>query len=189
MTIINIERRDYNALRACAATNDVRYYLNGIYLDPANQMLVATNGHHMLTIPMADVPVDAPSCIVAIPKMSKLPKKIDHVAINVATRTMDVIDKDGATFFTQAIELIDAKYADWQFVARDVPSWDAKATIKTRMASVPFNPVYLAAVTSALEATAVDMRPGPSRGDVIVSRFQRDATDLECTYYLMPMRL
>ena len=189
MTIITIERRDYNALRACAAVNEVRYYLNGIYLDCPNQMLVATNGHHMLTVPMANVfPTDAPPCIVAIPKMAKLPKKIDHVRLNVATRTMETIDKGGAIFFTQPIELIDAKYAEWQYVVRKVPSWDAKAT-ETRAASVPFNPKYLAAVTSALEVDIVDMRPGPSRGDVIVARFTRDDTVLDARYYLMPMRL
>jgi len=45
MTTIILTVEQVAAAMLMAATNDVRYYLNGIYLDAVNKRMVATDGH------------------------------------------------------------------------------------------------------------------------------------------------
>ena len=65
MTTLNIPARSFAAALKCAAKNDVRFYLNGVYLDLPKGRIVGTNGHVMFvgkieaaTLPAVIVPRD-----------------------------------------------------------------------------------------------------------------------------------
>ena len=65
-TTITVPLSTLRAVALFAATKDVRYFINGVFIDPAG-VLVATNGHRLIThdlgepspLPPTIVPIDA----------------------------------------------------------------------------------------------------------------------------------
>lgn len=53
--LYTINPQSFNAVMACAAVDDSRYYLNGFFIDATNGRMVATNGHVLAMAPLEKV--------------------------------------------------------------------------------------------------------------------------------------
>ncbi len=53
--IYTINPQSFNAIMACSAVEDVRYYLNSFFVDVTHSRLVATNGHVLAMVPLEKV--------------------------------------------------------------------------------------------------------------------------------------
>ena len=87
-TTVNIPARAFAAALKCAAKNDVRYYLNGVYLDFPKGRIVATNGHIMFVgqIETATLPpVIVPRELVegALRSLTKRARETFDIAISI----------------------------------------------------------------------------------------------------------
>jgi len=94
-TSVNIPARAFAAALKCASKCDVRYYLNGVYLDFPKGRIVATTGHFMFVgqIERADVPaVIVPRELVegALRSLTKRAREDQTIAV-----TIDTQDRDG----------------------------------------------------------------------------------------------
>lgn len=61
---ITIETNALRALLPFAPKDDVRYYLNGIYVSPTRRVAVATDGHTLFCVRLADTTEAGPDFIV-----------------------------------------------------------------------------------------------------------------------------
>ncbi len=95
--IYTINPQSFNAVMACSAVDDVRYYLNSFFVDVTNNRLVATNGHVLATAPLekAESGNDAEPETHGLLKgflFARLPKAIsnkgDGVYIDCGKRTL-----------------------------------------------------------------------------------------------------
>jgi len=104
--MISIEPGAMKALVLTAAKKDVRYYLNGVYLEPAKGHLVSTDGHRLTLLALSPT-LDVPSKIIPLDicKMAAASKNTVQLGIEE-----NVIVIDGNTIrFTP----IDGKYPDY----------------------------------------------------------------------------
>ncbi len=160
MTTITIPGNVYNALRTCAGDDDVRYYLNGILIDFANGLLVATDGHRLLKYPIdvehawTSISKKQPDTIVAVTS-----RKVDaggQIRIDVsdaggsfenrATATATAFSKTGKQKWSEVVEIIDAEFPDYD---RVIPPWTKMADGGT-VPAIAYNPVLMGEVVSAL---------------------------------------
>ncbi len=114
-----------------AASNDVRYYLNGIHVDFENKLIVSTDGHRMMVIEDVDLSV--------LP-----PRTEDEIS-----RGLTVLNRDG--------QWIEGKFPDWRrvmpatapgtpekFTAKRVAAQARAVTRASRYASrTGFNPMKI----------------------------------------------
>lgn len=117
-----------------AGNKDVRYYLNGVLVEPAPDghgvRLVATDGHRMAVLFDADGSADAPA-IIERHKVPAIPRKCGE--------TMATFDGSRATYpggTSLPVAYIDGRFPDWQAVVPDV------AQLGGKVAS--FNAEYIA---------------------------------------------
>jgi len=110
-TSINIPARAFAAALKCASKSDVRYYLNGVYLDFPKGRIVATTGHFMFVgqIERADVPaVIVPRELVesALRSLTKKGRETFDIAVEIDTRaaTAITLTSGGNSFTGQAID-------------------------------------------------------------------------------------
>lgn len=118
------------------AHNDVRYYLNGISIEPASQggvLLIATNGHHIGV--MHDPDGWASNKIIISPSTALVAgmKKRNAGTAFIYERAGVISDSDWpapddvkqfapfdpGTLISAQLELVDAKYPDWR---RPIPA-------------------------------------------------------------------
>lgn len=121
------------AALAFAGNKDVRYYLNGVYVEPAPDgcgvRLVATDGHRMAVLFDADGSADAPA-IIERHKVPAIPRKCGE--------TLATFDGDRATYpggVSLPVAYIDGRFPNWQAV---IPNPDA---MNGKPAAI--NPEYL----------------------------------------------
>jgi len=109
--------------------SDIRYYLNGVYVEPDTGMMIATDGHVLLAHrTTARVPDVIPPFIIPRALLEKVAKaKCDQVRISIDTSTSSCRDitlqtgngegngtpfePDGCTFTLPEIE---GRYPDWR---------------------------------------------------------------------------
>ena len=137
-----ITGREFRALMANAAKNDVRYYLAGFFVDTANNTLVSTDGHAMLLVPFTP-PADCEPRIYSFDAV-KIPKSAEIVTIDMDAHTLSAVSKSGKVVTTAVLAVIDGKYPDWQSVT---PSDDE---IDSGPAAFGFNPELVARSTREL---------------------------------------
>lgn len=115
---ITIPANDYNALLATAADNDVRHYLNGIFIDKENRCMVATDGCSLLRMDLPSGVITDGADSFILERTPKAPVDgdvtIDDIAGTIAFRT-----KTGKHKATHAVVKIDGRFPDYQ---RVIPS-------------------------------------------------------------------
>lgn len=90
--VFTVKADTLRGLLKVAATKDVRYYLCGVYVDPANGCLVATDGHAML---LAKQEFESKLAPFVIP--SKLIKSVlKHTKISASAVLVSVTDVEGS---------------------------------------------------------------------------------------------
>lgn len=95
----------------CAAKNDIRYYLNGIFISKDGDV-VGTNGHMMF----AGKCVSEHDTDVIVQIKGKHPAKFTRVIIDVNAKVANFKDKDQETLCAIPLEIIDGRYPDWKRV-------------------------------------------------------------------------
>lgn len=125
--MIKVNYADLKAAMMCAATNDVRYYLNGVFFDEKG-FIVASDGHRLFC-GSAVVP-EGESKIVSI--KGRLPTKFEYC--NIDDTSAAFFDSKDVLIGTLPVENVDGRYPDW----RRVSSFSG-----AKVEAIGFNGAYL----------------------------------------------
>jgi hypothetical protein len=110
---ITVQAAHFLAAFKFMATNDVRYYLNGMFFDHQDNKLVSTNGHRMFVGKHAGV-----ESSVIISFVGKPPTRFEYVLIDTETGSSDFYYK-GNVVAILPCKVVDARYPDWQRLANN----------------------------------------------------------------------
>jgi DNA polymerase III sliding clamp (beta) subunit (PCNA family) len=108
-------------IESCSATKDIRYCLNGVYVDIENQAIVATDGHCMAVLPQEieppndanGIPETKPGYIVPFDAIKQYRR--ESTKLNPAELTVNgSIQINGKTGSTTTFDPIDGRFPDWQ---------------------------------------------------------------------------
>jgi hypothetical protein len=136
----------YLAALTHAAKDDIRYYLNGVSVEPCAEggaVIVATDGRRMLAMHDANArcaeSIILPEMKFAYIKLTgkREPRYLRVVRVDRAV-TVIVQDEEGKELLSMPVNLVDGKYPDWRAV---IP---AVATV----APTSWNPDYLSALNA-----------------------------------------
>lgn len=151
---ITVSARMFHAAMVCVSTEDVRYYINGVHIEPhpdKGAVLVATDGHRMLVCHDEDARCDR-SVIVRV--QGKEGRALSE-ALARASRAEDVrltVDEAGVVtvpggFRATENTLIDGTFPEWPKVVRPI-----RAGLRTKaVAHAAFNPRYMASFARVAE--------------------------------------
>lgn len=196
MSTIKIEGNVYNALRTCAARDDeVRYYLRGILVDYANDLLVATDGNRLLKYAIdksaSDYNGDLPDRIVTtssrkadregliVVELSDDPASADYMHA-----TITLYSKTGKQKWRELVEVIDGTFPDYEKV---IPPWN-KAQRGDRVPAVCYNPLLIGEVMAALNAKGCACKVYPTDDEGTGPLLVDLAGHPDASLVLMPMR-
>jgi len=149
------------AVSLFAAYQDVRYYLNGIYVDP-DGVLVASNGHQMIVHELGEksplpvdplngatiIPIDAVQATIRAGR-STCTTTIPADNVTIAASQLIVHTKSGDV--SLPYQPIDGKFVDWRQIARSVKETAEKAQGER---SICFHWPYLADCQTAFDLIA-----------------------------------
>lgn len=113
MTDITVPTAHLAAALHCAAKNDVRYYLNGVFLDAKSGCVVATNGSVMY--------VSEPGIVLGLAEDAILPRDFVEGVVKDAKKApgvMSTITIEGAALSTatRRATVLDGRFPDWRRV-------------------------------------------------------------------------
>lgn len=131
MNTATMNTLDIKALLRFAADQDVRYYLNGVLLDFAAGLAVATDGHRLL---VAKVKTEGEGEVI-IPRelLEDVVRGKQADVVITAVDSSIIVNRGGTHGTTFKCEAIDGRYPDWR---RIIPS-----TTSGELAH--FNPQYV----------------------------------------------
>jgi DNA polymerase III sliding clamp (beta) subunit (PCNA family) len=115
---------------AAVAQKDVRYYLNGLFIEPDGNV-VGTDGHVLIKTKCTNAKIKgwpAKDVIVQIIGKLPVPQKIDNVVLDTKNKTFTYKVINTSKTVTLKIELIDAKYIGYKRVLRKPVSKPASAS-------------------------------------------------------------
>ena len=120
-----------------AGNGDVRYYLNGIYLDSEAKQMVATNGHILACVPYEPENGDASEIVpVELVKAARVggAKASDAISQrqgenNVTQFSTIKWDTKSKQYLELSMPAIDGKFPDYKRVTPDKPSGDPTITL------------------------------------------------------------
>jgi DNA polymerase III sliding clamp (beta) subunit (PCNA family) len=176
------------AVNVFSSKEEVRYYLNGVYVDIDESVctMVATDGHRLIKIDHHDESYEGDKFKGIIPRQIidkiKITRGMDDALIHVAESGKITIEYDGDSF---SGELVDGTYPDYTRVIPKVPKNNKGA------AQMGFNPKYLAdfeKINSILgyKTSGIKMIITGEREPVIITR---DGGISEYFAVLMPLRV
>lgn len=142
------------ALMRFAGDKDVRYYLNGIYFDPAG-FAVATDGHRLMAVHIEPFAAGVPGFIVPRAVVEAALKRQKGMAKYRYTFGVDALTFDGVSYTP-----IDGRYPDWQRVVATTPNGE----------HAEYNCQYLEDARKAIE----DLREGAHVQTVFMARNGRE---------------
>lgn len=111
MTIIDFPA--YMGAKICKAKNNVRYYLNGFYVD-SEGFIVATDGHRLFC---DKVKTDTTEGFIFDVK-GKEPTKFSYAEISTETKNISFYTAQEVLLATLPLEIVDGRFPDWRRVAR-----------------------------------------------------------------------
>lgn len=114
---VTVSAIKFNAAAVCKAVNDIRFYLNGVFI-AANGDVVGTDGHCMVLCSKgASADEGFQGMIVAM--STKPPSKCDLIEFDTDTMIARFLNADLAKVGAASFEMIDGRYPDY---LRVVPS-------------------------------------------------------------------
>ncbi len=175
-----IEPEIFKAICSVAPKDDVRYYLNGFYIDHERLQIVATSGSILVAYPIPLDNLDADkSVILTIP--ARMPKKsCSQVVIESLGDRFTVTYLSPTGQDTQLVDPVDGTYPDYARMLVD------KNRTATPISAVSFNPLLITPVCKALGAAHVHTYHFASATESIDVTFKA-FPDMRIT--LMPCRL
>lgn len=194
--MLQINSKAIAAAAVCQAVKDVRYYLNGVYVQPLSSgsgaRVIATDGHRMIVVTDTEAELaeefHEKGVILAFENTAITKMK----AKNAGTLTVSRVDEDTVIAKTESghlssVEVIDGTYPDWTAVVPD--QLPAKSTNKSA-----FQAEYMAgfcAVAKILDVSggAVSFVNGADENSAICVRFGVSRFEgLHAKGVLMPLR-
>lgn len=165
------------------AKQDIRYYLNGIRIEP--KRIVATNGH-CLWLHNFETELDISESLTVQLKQP-IPAKAFNIRFEASENNGVAYseDIDGKVIAAAYFELIDGQYPDVDKVI--APKQDIKETPE-----IGFNTEYLALLSKATKLVGNPRFPSTVatlRGPDAVSVFKIPGPEFQSELYLMPVRL
>lgn len=109
MTIIPFAA--YIGAKTCRAKNDVRYYLNAIYIDPKG-FIVSTDGHRLFC---DAVQTNQPEGLL-IDVKGREPSKFSYAEVSTECGTISFYDESDSLISTLPLTIIDGRFPDWRRV-------------------------------------------------------------------------
>lgn len=109
--MIKIKRAEFLSALLCKATNDVRYYLNGLCVD-SEGFIVATDGHRMF---IGKAETDQSTFIFSL--KVKPPTKFEYVIVEKDSKQITFFDKHNSSIQSCSIDIIDGRFPDWRRVS------------------------------------------------------------------------
>lgn len=110
--MITINFPEFIGASLCAAKNDIRFYLNGIFISKDGDV-VGNNGHIMFAGKCVN---DYEDTDVIIQVKGKYPSKFNFVTIDTDTKLANFCDKDGQSLCMLQFDIIDGRYPNWKRV-------------------------------------------------------------------------
>jgi DNA polymerase III beta subunit, central domain len=158
--IFNVSASAVRAAASCMAKCDLRYYLNGVFIEPHTEgvTITATNGHMLFSIIDRTGYVKAP-VICSIPKHVKKSLPLRHIMDDGRSHRLLLIDApqaskqamtltrvaDSTEIVTDLSEhIVDAIFPDWRKAIRKAPE------VTTPVTGL-LNAKYVAAITKGFE--------------------------------------
>jgi DNA polymerase-3 subunit beta len=191
-TLATIHSKALAAAFTCQAKNDVREYLNGIFLEPVKSggvRAVATNGHTMIMVTDPDGTCEAPVIVslesTAVTKMRQ--KSAEKVGIKKVDDNTIIADVHGVSpNHISNVRLIDGKYPDWKAVVpKKLPAKSAQ--------TVAFNHLYMRDFSDAAKHLGASHDTlafvyGAANHDPICVLLGKPSYGLQAQGVLMPLR-
>lgn len=117
--LVTIPLQDLRAVMPFMGDRDIRYYLNGVYVEPhaAGCLLVATNGHVAAVIDSKEARCDVPRILaLSTPKFrTAIPRAGGTLDIATADARAVLHDKSGIErFILPGKPFIDGKFPEWR---------------------------------------------------------------------------
>lgn len=125
---LNLQARLVAAIYAFKAKNDIRYYLNGIYVAPiegGGAVIVATNGHAMGMWRDITGQVERPAILRVSKDLRNACKECETHRLSIADGRLVVVGADGADVYIQPNDVdspgweVPGKFPDWLKVVPD----------------------------------------------------------------------
>lgn len=139
---IDVAARMVNAALVCVSTEETRYYLNGVHVEPhpgGGALLVATDGHRMLVIHDREGVCRQPAIIADCPDLRKALSRVKDEDKRLTVDRAGALVVDGLYQATENT-LIDGSFPAWKMVLRPLFAALRKKSITPAI----FNARYLA---------------------------------------------
>ncbi len=185
--LYTINPQSFNAVMACSAVDDVRYYLNSFFVDVTNNRLVAANGHVLAMAPFEKEGNNEPEPDIHGPLkgflFQRLRKPIsnkgDRVYIDCGKRTLGY--QSGHDWKEVDLAPVDGRFVDY---TRVTYSGDTQA-----IAEIAFNTEYVAkpARWAGFDYCAAVFEFNGQLNAIGVQYQKPELTDVRIT--LMPVRI
>lgn len=107
--MITINFPEFIGATLCKAKDDIRYYLNGIYISVDGD-IVGSNGHIMF----AGKCTNSYDIDVIISIKGKHPSKFNFVTIDTDTKLANFCDKDSQSLCMLQFDIVDGRYPNWK---------------------------------------------------------------------------
>jgi hypothetical protein len=157
---LNINSRLFAAVGKFKASSDIRYYLNGVYVEPiasGGVLIAATNGHALGLWKDADGLVERPAILRTSPKLLAACVAKNAAFLQLIEDRLTVTEKLGFEVYVQP------RREGWEIqgtfpnVMRVIPKTEATPTLFDGL-----NPTYVSRVTDALKVGTNNSKYGCS---------------------------
>ena len=175
---ITVSATAFRAADNCKAKGDIRYYLNGVYLDK-NGAVVSTDGSMLFK---AAGHVDSDSSLIVDVK-HKIPKKADTLRFRILDDEEGIVDclHNGAPICSFYFEIINGKFPNYEDVIAANDKDDP-------VSEIGVNPTLLQ-LASKVMGGGSKMKFGGQGTAIKVTPIGGELAGLDAEIYLMPMRL
>jgi hypothetical protein len=188
---LKLTSRLVTAVSQFRATNDIRYYLCGVYVEPiasGGALIIATNGHAMCIWRDTSATVDRPVILRTSPKLLAACSSKDAKHLQLIEDRLTVTDAKGFELFVQPKRdswKIEATYPDWK---RVTPKTEDTPTLFDAL-----NPYLVSLVSKALKIglgkdsfCGISFNQPKANGAIVVTSSTRDAENFLAV--IMPLR-
>lgn len=177
LTLYCTHPKVFKAISLCAAKNDIREVLNGIYIEPEKGLATASNGHRLFSARVFEPVSGAEPFIAKI----EVPNVTDSLVLTLEGSRVEICTPKKIVVGST----IDGTYYDYQKVLGDGHPPPNESALK----NISFNPMYLADVQKTLKALGVIITMTDTDGfGPMQIEFKVDGLPDGYRFILMPMR-
>jgi hypothetical protein len=172
------------AITVLPGSREIRYYLQGLYINYQTGRVVACDGHRLLVSPLFEPGADdtPPQILKFIGKNPSIPKGADRVVLDTDSKTMTAY-KRADILAVYHYEILAGTYPDYERVTQGYKPEGAAVL------DYGVDAEYLADVQKALGANGCKLSPRGDAGQIVKVDFSQGEAHLGLEYYIMPMKI